>query len=467
MASDRAAGGEKVNGVFERERGSTADRTIDGKARDDGGSWFLVAAMVVVAMALRPGIVSIGPVLPQISQTFHLSHAAASLLTTIPDLLMGLLALPTPWLARRFGRNSVLMASLVLLLVSMVARALSPHVAMLLVTTAGVGAGIAISGALFAGLIKAKFPGKAAAMMGIYATALSFGSTISAGATGPIASLNVLGGWRLGVGVWSLFALFAVGVWLVILRGEQREQKARTAQARNKALQDTQDKSSAPLASVAGSAPLSALPQQTDAAAVNRHGARARLPLNNATAWRVALFFACVNFLFYALISWIAPMYQETGMTPSRAGWVLASFTIVFMVANPVFGTLSKSSDRRAWLAVCAVLTGVGVLGTAISPTQMPFLWIPVAAFGLGGAFTLGMTLPIDNTRDVDEANTWNAFVLTVGYLIAAGGPLLVGALRDMTGAFTVPFWCLAAVSIAMLALTPFLAPHRPVSGKP
>ena len=64
-----------------------------------------VVAMVVIAMAPRPGIASIGPVLPLISREFSLSHAMASLLTTVPTLLMGLLALPTPWLARCFGRH--------------------------------------------------------------------------------------------------------------------------------------------------------------------------------------------------------------------------------------------------------------------------------------------------------------------------------------------------------------------------
>ena len=71
------------------------------KSADTRKATWLVAAMVVIAMALRPGIASIGPVLPLISREFSLSHATASLLTTIPTLLMGLLALPAPWLARR------------------------------------------------------------------------------------------------------------------------------------------------------------------------------------------------------------------------------------------------------------------------------------------------------------------------------------------------------------------------------
>lgn len=96
----------------------------------------------------------------------------------------------------------------------------------------------------------------------------------------------------------------------------------------------------------------------------------------------------------------------------------------------------------------------------AILPNLAPFLWISVSAFGLGGGFTLGMTLPLDNTHGVEEANVWNAFVMTIGYLFAAGGPLMVGAVRDLTGGFQLSVWLLAAISVATLAVTPLLKPH-------
>src|ERR1700677_241379 len=77
-----------------------------------------ITANMWVALDLRPGIVSVGPVLPSIQESFHLSHGTAALLTSIPDVFMGLLALPTPWLARRFGRDNVMIWALLLLLVA-------------------------------------------------------------------------------------------------------------------------------------------------------------------------------------------------------------------------------------------------------------------------------------------------------------------------------------------------------------
>lgn len=79
------------------------------------GRGLAVAAILPVAIDLRPGIVPVGPILPSIIEEFGLSHAAAALLIAIPDLLMGLLALPTPWRARRYGRDPVLLGALPLL----------------------------------------------------------------------------------------------------------------------------------------------------------------------------------------------------------------------------------------------------------------------------------------------------------------------------------------------------------------
>jgi CP family cyanate transporter-like MFS transporter len=360
-----------------------------------------------------------GPVLPSIIDDFHLSHTAASLLVSIPDVLMGALALPTPWLAQRYGRDPVILTALFLLFGSTIVRAFATTTIELLAATAGVGAGIAVAGALIGGFIKARFSTKAALVMGLYATSLSLGSTISAAVTGPVAT-QTSSGWRFAAGLWGGLGIFAIAGWLMVTIAERRIRLP-----------------------VSGPAPVY------------------RLPLGNRTAWLIAVYFACINFLFYALLSWAVPMYREAGLSPTVAGLALATFTAVFMCANPIFGWLSKCHDRRGWLALCAALSVAGLASIALAPATLPFAAIGCCAFGLGGAFTLGMTLPLDNTETVHEANAWNAFVLTVAYLIAAGGPLLVGYLRDLNGGFEASFLLLAVVAVLMLSVTPFLHPHR------
>jgi CP family cyanate transporter-like MFS transporter len=56
------------------------------------------------------------------------------------------------------------------------------------------------------------------------------------------------------------------------------------------------------------------------------------------------------------------------------------------------------------------------------------------------------MTLPLDNTSTPEEANAWNAFVLMVGYVVAAFGPLTAGVLRDLSGNPRLRYGCWWAV---------------------
>lgn len=380
--------------------------------------WWLVLAIVLVAIALRPGIVSMGPALPAIIERFQLSHAMASMMTAIPDVLMGALALPTPWLVRRFGVNKVLMFALSVLSLSMLVRAYSPGSGLLMAATVGVGAGIAIAGAMFAGIVKASFAHRAALMMGIYATALSLGSTLSAGLTGWILQAA---GWRVATGLWAVLGVIAMVAWWQVIR------KSVTTRAVNRT-------------------PPQAAPS--------------RLPLRTPVAWMIALFFACVNFLFYAILTWTAAMYQESGMPAAEAGAVLASFTFCFMLASPVVGMYSRHTDRRGWLAGCALVSTIGLAGMA-TPGAWPWLWVPLTALGLGGAFTLAMTLPLDHTHTPDAANRWNAFVLTVGYLIAACGPFIVGRMHDVSGHFESGFQLLCLVSCLMFLLSFTLKPGQ------
>ena len=77
-----------------------------------------LVCLVLIGVNLRPGIVSIGPLLP-----------------SIPDVLIGLLALPTPWLARRFGRDRVILAALFVLFAATLGRAFAGSVTQILLLT--------------------------------------------------------------------------------------------------------------------------------------------------------------------------------------------------------------------------------------------------------------------------------------------------------------------------------------------
>jgi hypothetical protein len=63
----------------------------------------------------------------------------------------------------------------------------------------------------------------------------------------------------------------------------------------------------------------------------------------------------------------------------------------------------------------------------------------------------LALTLPLDYSADADEGGRLTAMTFFVGYVVAAVGPVAVGAQRDATGGYAVPFVALAALGVAML----------------
>src|SRR4051812_9558819 len=69
----------------------------------------LGASVVLIAFNLRPVFASLSVVLPEIIQATGLSATAASLLTTLPILCLGVFAPLAPWLGRRFGTERTLL----------------------------------------------------------------------------------------------------------------------------------------------------------------------------------------------------------------------------------------------------------------------------------------------------------------------------------------------------------------------
>ncbi|MUF06804.1 MFS transporter [Pseudomonas sp. CCM 7893] len=376
-----------------------------------------IIGLLILSFALRPAIISIGPVLLAIQGEFKLSFAQASLLTTIPDLCMGVFALIAPWVANRLGGDRAVVVALLVLCVAIILRAFSVSTYSLLTTTVLSGIGIAVAGSLVGGWVKMHFPHKASLLMGVYATGLSVGSTAAAIFSGPIAEYT--GSWRAGVGVWAVLCISAVISWLVLGK----------------------------LFNHPSTPPLRA-PKPV------------RLPWKNLNAWAIATYFGCSQFLTYALLAWIAPLAAQTNIAEINPGLLLGFYTLISAVANMLMGVVAGGSlNKHKWLALAALMTILGVTGLALAPQVAPTVFIGMAGLGLGAAFTLGMTLPIDQTSSPAEANAWTVFTLFIGYLVAALGPLCFGILRDYSGAYSEPLCLLLGVAIVMLCSISLLQP--------
>jgi CP family cyanate transporter-like MFS transporter len=380
-----------------------------------------IFCLLILSFALRPGIVSIGPLLLHVRQAFRLTYSEVSLLTSIPDVCMGLFVLCVPKISRRLGTDRTVLLSLLLLGAAILLRALAHSTSFLLFWTTLVGIGIAIAGALIGGWIKQHFPNESSFFMGIYAGGLSIGATMAAGATGYIS--DAFGSWRVGAGVWFILGVSAIASWSYLTR--------RFDAVRGNAIHRNSE-------------------------------AAIELPWRNGRAWLLALFFGLSQFIAYACLAWIAPWNSEIHASAIPSGLVLSLFTLVLAAGSFAAGAVAgKSGDRRLWLALGTIVTVAGFAGLAFAPTSCPSAFIVMIAFGQGMCFALGMTLPLDNTTTAGQAHAWTMFVLCVGYVIAALGPLSFGFLRDRTGGFFDSYLMLLIVSSIMMAMIPLLKRSR------
>lgn len=393
-----------------------------GRRQPGGGA--LVAALVLVALNLRPAIASVPPVLPDIQRDLGLSGTGAGVLTALPVLCLGLFAPAAAWLAGRFGVDRVVAWALVVLGAGTLARAVG-GAAGLFAATFLAGIGLAVGGALLPGIVKAHFPAdRAATVTGLYTTGLAGGALLAAALTVPLR--NLLGGsWAPALAVWALPAAAALAVWRQV----------------------------APLAgpgprSASGAGSRSAGPEAEEPPP------RGGLPWRSGLAWRVTLYTGLQSLLFYAALTWLSPLYQAHGWSGERAGLLLAVFSLAQLVATLGLPALAdRTGDRRPWTALAVGACTAGMLALAVAPLAAPWLVAAVIGFGTGGQFAMALTLLVDAAADPAASRRLSGMAFLVGYLLAAAGPAAVGVLYDATGGFTASFLALTVIGAVTLAL--------------
>jgi len=109
-----------------------------------------------------------------------------------------------------------------------------------------------------------------------------------------------------------------------------------------------------------------------------------------------------------------------------------------------------RMRTQRPLILAVAVSYTVGLGGLLIAPGTGTLLW--VAAFGLaqGGGFALALTLIVLRSPTPLVAARLGGVAQCLGYLLAALGPLVVGALHDLTDGWTWPVILLLAALLPM-----------------
>lgn len=369
---------------------------------------FGLALLVLLGLNLRPLLTSIGPLTDELIVATGASFSSISLLTTLPILMIGVLALFAGRLTMALGYKRGITLGLVILTAGLLLRVIPPTIELLLFSALIGGFGIALLHIIIPELTKHRYLHRLGMVTGLWSAALMGGAALGAVLTPWFA--EQLPERFYSLAAWAVLAILTLIIWW------------------------------APQNRV----PLANIPPRDQLLKAVRY----------PRAWFLGAYFALVNAGYAGFIAWIAPFYGEFGWPAQQSGNLLALFSLVQVAGALILPALSRSQDRRPWLIVAVLTQMVGFAGLSFWPEYSPWLWSALCGFGLGGAFPLCIVMALDHLDNPVQAGRLVSFMQGIGFMFASLMPLLTGWFRDVSGDYSLGWQLHIAVGLVILVFT-------------
>ncbi|MFC1417949.1 CynX/NimT family MFS transporter [Streptacidiphilus cavernicola] len=407
-----------------------------------------LVGILLVSLNMRAALSAVSPLLTDVSGTYGLSSTAGGLLTTLPVLLMGVTAPFVPRLVRTLGPERVVLGALGLLAAGVGLRVL-PGAPALFGGSMVIGSAIALLNVTLPGLVKRDFPDRAAAMTGVYSTAMIVGATLAAALSVPME--HAFGGWRGSMASWAVLALFAGAAWLPqVRRLPRRLGSGAAAGAGAGAGAEAAAGAGATAGAGAGAAGAGAAAGAGTGAAAGAVVGVWRHPM----AWQLAVYMGMMSLLSYTLIAWMPTILTDQGMDRGTAGAVFAFCNLVQVGGAFLVPLLAgRMTSQRALVAVMVGCNVAGITGLILAPVGGAWLWAALLGVAQGGGFGLALAMIVLRSGGATVASQLSGMSQMVGYFIAACGPVGFGALHQLTDGWGLPLaLLLGCCGIALVA---------------
>lgn len=366
------------------------------------------AGFVAVGLSQRSLLVSPAPLAPQIRADLQLTAGMTSVLTVLPLLCFGVFATVGAKLAQQWGLDRCILGSAALASAGVAIRS-GAGLTALIAGSALIGAGVAVNNVLLPAMIKRDFSTRTGLALGCYTVLLNGGAALASATTVPLATELHLG-WRTALALWAVLPVLGVLLWS---------------------------------------------PRMTASPACARTldtPVRARLR-RSRLAWAASGFMALQSLLYYALVAWLPSILVDAGMTLRSAGATAAVMSIAGMGMSFVVPIAAmRMHSQRSLVALSAASFAVGLIGMIVSPATAALWWMLALGVGQGTGIALALSFLVLRTRTATAAARLSGMTQTLGYLIAAGGPLMFGIAHDCTGRWTAALVASLAIAVVMLA---------------
>ncbi|HAH7813556.1 TPA: MFS transporter [Escherichia coli] len=304
--------------------------------RNHQKTFTILLVLVLIGLNMRPLLTSVGPLLPQLRQASGMSFSVAALLTALPVVTMGGLALAGSWLHQHVSERRSVAISLLLIAVGALMRELYPQSALLLSSALLGGVGIGIIQAVMPSVIKRRFQQRTPLVMGLWSAALMGGGGLGAALTPWLVQHSET--WYQTLAWWALPAVVALFAWW---------------------WQSTRE--------VASSHKTTTTPVRV---------------VFTPRAWTLGVYFGLINGGYASLIAWLPAFYIEIGASAQYSGSLLALMTLGQAAGALLMPAMARHQDRRKLLMLAldhsvqpaiagklvAFMQGIGFIIAGLAP---------------------------------------------------------------------------------------------------
>jgi CP family cyanate transporter-like MFS transporter len=321
-------------------------------------------------------------------------------------ICLGVFAPVAPVLARRIGLDRTLLLGLLVIAAGVALRGLG-GAPVLYLGSALAATAIAVMNVAMPGVVKQHFPSRVNLMTGVYVSAVVAGAAAASAAMIPLQQATGYA-WRGVTTLLAVPALLAALLWLP---------QALTRQPRPRN----------------GPRPYAAV-------------------LRSRVTWYITAHMGLQSLTFYVVLAWLPTIFLDRGLPADQAGYLLSLTNLVQVAASLAVPVLAgRRASQVPYVVGAALLTVTGYLGLLLAPTTVPWVWMIVLGIGQGASFALTLLIIALRPADPTTVTALSAVAQSVGYVIAALGPLLFGYLREVSGDWSVPLTAVLGVLVAQL----------------
>ncbi len=374
---------------------------------------FLLGLAWLAALNGRGPTLSLGPLLPLVQRDLGMTSSLAGLATSLPVILMGLMALPAGLLVDRAGSGRALAAALLGIGLGGGARAFVTGASGFLAATLVLGSGVAAMQAALPAIARATLPSRPGVATAVYFNGLTLGVFAGTALVPVLLAWSGQAGWRGVFAFWGAYGLVCSALWLLASPHFSRAQG----------------------------------PSRFREGLLASIRAALRLPGFPATV----IAFGAQSAVFYTFVGWLPTELVRQGWTVKQASGPVALVAAGALAAG--FGTpaLTDLVGRRVVLLAAGITTAVAAAGVLLAPSQAAWLWAFLAGFGTTVAFGVALAVPAE-LAPPERVGSAAGTLLTLGYTLSSLGPLPVGILLDLTGSTRSGWVYTLAVALTLTA---------------